>query len=346
MTTCPNCGHKITDEDKVCPQCGFNLEKYRQDFFTDAHQKAKYEDDETTRKMVSRLAYRQEFYPEKQNTTVGKMIAWIRQNATLVFLLGVLLLIIMSFSRPIAWICFLILMIWLLIVCDRAEKIEQYTVDQRLTAKINQLGSNVFNRVEGRNQKIRTRSQKFESQHPHFENHMAKVRARRSHHYNYVQLSVIFTAFVSLIVLFSGSGASIAEDLYTEKMTISKVLLDLANRLLASGQTSIYSLLIYVVWLCLILIPILVIYNIFRNDRKGNWLAFLFSLVETVFLIYLVFRMSTIERANTGMFRQITSQLRNEAISVGASTYFLLLANILTTGLSAYNLLGRRKQDE
>lgn len=25
MTTCPNCGHKISETDDVCPNCGFNL---------------------------------------------------------------------------------------------------------------------------------------------------------------------------------------------------------------------------------------------------------------------------------------------------------------------------------
>ncbi|EFG55502.1 hypothetical protein C5L18_001290 [Lactobacillus amylolyticus] len=34
MTTCPNCGQAITANDDVCPKCGFNLKKYREDFFT------------------------------------------------------------------------------------------------------------------------------------------------------------------------------------------------------------------------------------------------------------------------------------------------------------------------
>lgn len=34
MTTCPNCGRPITDDDKVCPNCKFNLEKYRETFFS------------------------------------------------------------------------------------------------------------------------------------------------------------------------------------------------------------------------------------------------------------------------------------------------------------------------
>ncbi|MCT7689117.1 MAG: zinc-ribbon domain-containing protein, partial [Lactobacillus crispatus] len=28
MTTCPNCGHKISETDDICPNCGFNLKKY------------------------------------------------------------------------------------------------------------------------------------------------------------------------------------------------------------------------------------------------------------------------------------------------------------------------------
>lgn len=107
MTTCPNCGHTISDTDDICSNCGFNLKKYRDDFFTDAHKKAKYEKPDEGIRIASRAAYREEFYPEKQNSTVQRMIAWVRQNATLVFLLGVFLLILMSFSRAADWGLFL-----------------------------------------------------------------------------------------------------------------------------------------------------------------------------------------------------------------------------------------------
>ena len=49
MTTCPNCGHEISETDDVCPNCGFNLKKYRDDFFTDQHQKAKFEEPDEIR---------------------------------------------------------------------------------------------------------------------------------------------------------------------------------------------------------------------------------------------------------------------------------------------------------
>lgn len=346
MTTCPNCGQPIDENDEICPQCGFNLNKYRDDFFTDQHQKAKYEQPGDAGKIASRAAYRKEFYPDKQNTTVQKMIAWIRANATIVFLLGVLLLFIMTFSRSLGWIVFLLLLVWLFITCDRAEKIEQYTADQRLTDKINQVGSNMFNSVAEGNQKIRSRGKKFEVEHPRVGNHVEQVKERHSKNhwrYSYIQLSVILTAFISLIVLFSGSGASIANVAYTEKMSISKVLLSLANHLLASGQTSVLALSIYLIWLLFILFPIFIIYNIFKNTKSSQWISFILSLIETIFLIYIIFRLSTVERANTGVLRQLTSQLLTYATSVGASTYFLILANLMTTGLSAFNLFSKKK---
>ena len=160
MTTCPNCGHKISETDDICPNCGFNLKKYRDDFFTDQHQKAKFEEPDEGEKIISRAAYREEFIPEKQNTTVQRMIAWVRKNATLVFLLGVLLLILMSFSRAAGWTSFLALMVLLYIVCDRKDKIEQYTVDKRLTQKIDRIGSDVFNRVDARGSRVKEKARK------------------------------------------------------------------------------------------------------------------------------------------------------------------------------------------
>ncbi|MCT6903462.1 MAG: zinc ribbon domain-containing protein, partial [Lactobacillus sp.] len=128
MTTCPNCGRPITDVDVTCPNCHFDLQKYRETFFTDQHEEAHFEDEKTAKKIASRKVYRQEFYPEKQNSVIERMLQWIHVNSMIVFLLGIALLIIMSFSRSFGWICFFALLVWLYFVCSRAEKIERYTV--------------------------------------------------------------------------------------------------------------------------------------------------------------------------------------------------------------------------
>lgn len=337
MTTCPNCGKSITETDEVCPNCGFNLKKYRDDFFTKqkVHEQRSHSEQNSPK---SRANYRQEFKPQKQNSTVQKMILWIRSNATIVFLLGILLMIIMSFSVSLGWISFLALMIWLYIVCDRSAKIEQYTSDRRLTEKINQIGSDTFNSIEDRSEKFRSRNKKFEESHPKLENQVEHVKKQRKIHFSYTQLSVVLTAFISLVVLFSGSGASVVNNIYDQKMSISKVLLTFGGRLLSSGQTAVYSLIIYLVWLLLILFPIFIIYNIFKNTKKSQIGAFILSLIETVFLLYIVFRMSSSTRANTGVLSALTSQLLTYAVSVGASTYFLILSSVMTTALSLYNM--------
>ncbi|WP_075917338.1 zinc ribbon domain-containing protein [Lactobacillus acidophilus] len=345
MTTCPNCGHKISDTDDICPNCGFNLKKYRDDFFTDKHQKAKYEEPDEVEKIASRAAYREEFSPEKQNSTVQRMIAWVRKNATIVFLLGVFLLILMSFSRAVGWICFLILMVWLFIVCDRKEKIEQYTADKRLTQKLNQVGSNIFNRVDEHEDKVKTRGREFVQKHPRVETQVREIRRQRQHRYSYIQLSVILTALISLIVLFTDSGAAVSAVSYTQKMSISNVIFSLAGRLLSSGMNSFEALVLYIVWLLLFLFPIFIIYNILKNTKSSQVLAFILSLLETVFLIYIVYKMSSTMRASTGVLAQITSQLITYAVSIGASSYFLMLASILTTGLSGFNIF-KHKQNQ
>lgn len=348
MTTCPNCGQAITANDDVCPKCGFNLKKYREDFFTKQGIKEKNATDSEAKQKeeatTSRAAYRKEFQPQKQNSTVQKMIAWIRSNATIVFLLGFLLLIITSFSVSLGWICFFALMIWLYIVCDRSAKINQYTADKRLTEKINQIGSDTFNSIADRGEKLRLRNKKFEEHHPKVEGEIEKVKNRKRLHFNYSQLSVILMAFMSLVVLFSSSGASVVSSVYDEKMSISEVLLSFGGRLLTSGNTALYSLIVYLVWLLLILFPIFIIYNIFKNTKKSQTIAFVLSLIETVFLVYLVFRLSSSSRASTGVLSQLTSQLLTYAVSIGASTYFLIISSLMTTVLSLYNLFHRNKQ--
>lgn len=264
------------------------------------------------------------------------MIAWVRQNATIVFLLGVFLLILMSFSRAAGWICFLALMVWLFIVCDRKDKVEQYTADKRLTEKINQVGSNIFNRVDEREDKVRTRSKEFAEKHPKVESQVREIKKQRSHRYSYVQLSVILTALISLIVLFTDSGASVSAVSYTQKMSISNVIFSLAGRLLSTN--SLQALILYIVWLLLLLFPIFIIYNVLKNTKSGQILAFILSLIETIFLIYIVYMMSSSVHASNGVVAQITSQLISYAVSIGTSAYFLLLASVLTTGLSGFNI--------
>lgn len=334
MGVCPNCGEKITSTDQVCPNCGFNLAKYRETFFADNEKP----------KVQSRAQYREEFKPKKQNSVVQKMIAWVRANATIVFLLGVVLLIIMSFSRPLGWISFLVLMVLLFIVCDRKEKIEQYTADVRLTQKINQVGSDMFNTVEKHSEKAKQREKKFEEDHPKVAQHVEKVKNEKAHHISYVPISIILMAVINLIVLFTGSGASISNISYTGHLSIAKVAFGLANRSL-TNQNWVVAGILYLVLILLIVFPIYIIYNTLKNTKKSKFLAFLLALVETAFLVFSVFRLSEPVTSSSGILGQVTSQLLTYAVSIGASAYFLILVSVILSILCGYNLF-RKSQAE
>lgn len=335
MTTCPNCGQSVTKDDDICPNCGFNLKKYRDTFFEDDSEK------KSVSSQPKRAQYREEFRPKKQNTTIQKMIAWVRSNATIVFLLGVVLLVIMSFSRALGWTSFLVLMVWLFIVCDKADKIEQYTADKRLTEMINKMGSDVVNTAKEHTDKVRKKGKDFTETHPHVNRHVEKVKERSKSKFSYIQLSVVLTSVISLIVLFTGSGAAVADVSYTQKLSLSKVILNLANRLLSSSHTSMSAIILYVFWLLLVLFPIFIIYNIFKNTKNSQFFAFILSLLETAFLIYIVFKISN-NSSNHGMIGELTNQFLMYAVSIGSSAYFLILASLLTTGLAGYNYFKKR----
>ena len=338
MTTCPNCGRPINDADVTCPNCHFDLQKYRETFFTDQHQKANYEDEEAGKKIASRKAYRQEFYPKKQNSVIERMLQWIHVNSMIVFLLGIALLILMSFSRSFGWICFFALLVWLYFVCSRQEKIDRYTVDERLTQKINQLGSNMFNDVAESKEKVKSKSRLAQKGIKYKENVQVKK------HFTYVQLLVVLVAVINLIVLFTGSGASVLDVTYGQKMSITRVVFGLAGRLFSSNATLLSGVLLCVIWLIIVLIPLFIIYHTLRDSKKSRAIAFLLSLVETVFLIYIIYRMSNSSLSNRGILHSITSQLLLYAVSIGASTYFLILASVMTTGLTGYNLFRHRQK--
>ena len=336
MTTCPNCGRPITDEDVKCPNCHFDLQKYRETFFTDQHQKAVFEDETTGKKIASRKLYRQEFYPAKQNSVIARMLKWIHVNSMIVFLLGIALLILMSFSRSFGWICFFALLVWLYFVCSRQEKIDRYTVDERLTQKINQLGSNMFNDVAESKEKVRSKSRLAQKSIKNKESAPVKK------HFSYVQLLVVLLAIINLIVLFTGSGASVLDVTYSQKMSITRVTFRLAGRLFSSNATLLSGVVLCVIWLVIVLIPLFIIYHTMKDTKKSRIIAFSLSLIESIFLIYLIFRMSNSSLSNRGILHSITSQLLLYAVSIGASTYFLILASVMTTGLTGYNLMRHR----
>ncbi|GFO98538.1 hypothetical protein LHEH8_02940 [Lactobacillus helveticus] len=80
-----------------------------------------------------------------------------------------------------------------------------------------------------------------------------------------------------------------------------------------------------------------------KNTRSSQVLAFVLSLIETIFLIYLIYKLSSSSRAATGVMSQLTSQLITYAVSLGASAYFLILSSALTTVLSGYNLFKKKE---
>lgn len=128
---------------------------------------------------------------------------------------------------------------------------------------------------------------------------------------------------------------------YTQKLSLSKVILNLANRLLSSSHTSMSAIILYVFWLLLVLFPIFIIYNIFKNTKNSQFFAFILSLLETAFLIYIVFKISN-NSSNHGVIGELTNQFLMYAVSVGSSAYFLILASLLTTGLAGYNYFKKR----
>lgn len=335
MDSCPICGKKIDNHDQTCPKCGYNLVQSRLNNQSSEKQKDA---------AVSRAAYRKEFKPTRPNSTVQRMIEWVRKNATIVFLLGVFLLIVTSFSAILGWITFFALMSWLFIVCNRSDRIDRYVVDQKLTQKMNQIGANAVNSISDESVKVKEKREKFQSKHPKLSKKVSKIKSTRR--YSYVQISIILLALVNLILMFYSSSSAVVDNMYTQKVSLSKVLLTVGRMMLASSQTVPSAILVYGIWLLLLLIPIFTVSNILKNTPKGQRKAFLLSLIETIIVGYIIYHLSNNLRANSGIFSQLTSQLIVYAASVGTSIYFLIFTNTITTVLALYNLLTRKEDKE
>ncbi|WP_297817576.1 zinc ribbon domain-containing protein [uncultured Lactobacillus sp.] len=334
---CPNCGADVRPEDEVCPHCNFDLKKFRSDYSTITPESENVSDAQELASTSRRSQrFQENTAPKKQNGTVAAMIQWINVNSTIVFLVGIGLLILMSFSRPLGWFTFFALMVWLFVVCDRHPNTEQYTADKRLTEHVNKVGSDVLNSFENTQQKVAQRRIK-EGKQPISQEIDHTIKEKRSA----TQLGVVLMAALSLVVVFYGPFSSSSMQGF-QSLSISKMLLSLG------GLGGKYILIGYGLWLALVLIPIAIIVLTIRNKTHNRKIVFILSLIETILLLIAAFELIFmnagsvvgISATNVTSNAKIQKMMAN-AISFGVSAYLLLISSILTTIIAGKSLKNR-----
>ena len=263
------------------------------------------------------------------------MIQWIQVNSIIVFLSGIGLLILMSFSRPLGWICFFALLIWLFIVCKKNPNTEQYTADQRLAEKVNQVGSDVANSVQNHHQKLKTKRIE-RGKKPIEEEITQTIKEKRTT----LQVGVILLAIVNLLVLFFGPFSSPLVNNY-QTSSITKVLLGIGG---LGGKDFFVG---YGLWLIFFLIPVFIIVLTIKNKRNNRKIVFFLSLLETIFVILVAFEIIFMNAGSLVGFNrlqnsQVVSQIITNVISFGISSYLLLISNLLTTWLAWRSLRNKK----
>lgn len=329
---CPNCGANVSPEDEYCPHCNFNLKKFRSDYFTTSQSQAAPSQEASATGRRSQRS-QETIAPKKQNSTVAAMIQWVNVNSTIVFLIGVGLLILMSFSRSLGWFTFFALMVWLFVVCDRHPNTEQYTADKRLTEHVNKVGSDVLNSFEDTQAKVAARRIK-KGKEPFSQEIKQTVKEKRSA----TQLGVVLMAALSLIVVFYGPFSSSSMQSF-QSQSISRMLLSLG------GLGGKYMVIGYGLWLALVLIPLAIIVLTIRNKVNNKKVVFVFSLIETILLLIAAFELIFMNAgsivgitANTVTSGAKLQKMMANAISFGVSAYLLLISSILTTIIAAKSL--------
>lgn len=307
---CPNCHEDLPKGARRCPNCGFELPVKRED------------------------------YHQSSNSTVSNMIAWIKANATLVFWIGIGLMILTSFSWQLGWFCLLALLIWLFIICEKKADVSQYVADQRLEADVDRVGSKIVNHVEKRETHLKEKRQQREE--AKGESRPVRVKRKRTSW----QIGILLMALISLLVIFFGPFASYSMMGFSSGPSIARSLLSIG----ALGGKHILTG--YGLLLLLILVPGSIICLTLRDGEKFRVLIFVISLIETILLLYVAIRLVFLDAgANLGVVnnQQLAqsklSQVLYNAISFGVSSYLLLLSNIITTVLTFKNWQYFKKQN-
>lgn len=325
---CPNCGEDVKSTDKQCPNCHFDLEKFRNEFFTGQNQ-TRNESSDNRQKQETRFVKKIE--PKKQNSTIASMINWIQVNSMIVFVVGIILLILTSFSPSLGWwSCFFALLIWLFIVCDKnkGKVTEQYTVDQRLTEHVNKVGSDVVNSFEEGENRVKAHRQKIDNKLGRDPEAIKKVVKQKR---TATQLGVVLIAVLNLLLVFSGPFSSGMMQGY-QTLSISKALLSIGR---FNGK---YLLIGYGMWLLLVGVPIAIIILTIRNGKNNKRIVFLLSLIESIVLVICAVELifmnagSSLGITNNAATNSVEIQrIVANAISFGVSTYLLFVSSILLT---------------
>ena len=324
---CPNCGEDVKPTDKQCPNCNFDLEKFRNEFFT-GQNPSRNEENSNNINREKRTVKKIE--PKKQNSTIATMINWIQVNSMIVFVVGIILLILTSFSPTLGWACFFALLIWLFVVCDKnkGKTTKQYTVDQRLTEHVNKVGSDVVNSFEEGENKVKARRQQIDTKLGRDPDAIKKVvRQRRTA----TQLGVVLIAVLNLLLVFSGPFSSSMMQGY-QTLSISKTLLSIGR---FNGK---YIFIGYGMWLLLVGVPIAIIALTIKNGRNNRQIVFGLSLIESVVLVICAVELifmnagSSLGITNNTIANNVEIQrIVANAISFGVSTYLLFVSSILLT---------------
>lgn len=324
---CPNCGEDVKSTDKQCPNCHFDLEKFRNEFFTGQNQ-TRNESSDNRQKQETRSV--KKIAPKKQNSTIASMINWIQVNSMIVFVVGIILLILTSFSPSLGWSCFFALLIWLFIVCDKnkGKVTEQYTVDQRLTEHVNKVGSDVVNSFEEGENRVKAHRQKIDNKLGRDPEAIKKVVKQKR---TATQLGVVLIAVLNLLLVFSGPFSSGMMQGY-QTLSISKALLSIGR---FNGK---YLLIGYGMWLLLVGVPIAIIILTIRNGKNNKKIVFLLSLIESIVLVICAVELifmnagSSLGITNNAAANSVEIQrIVANAISFGVSTYLLFVSSILLT---------------
>lgn len=324
---CPNCGEDVKSTDKQCPNCHFDLEKFRNEFFTGQNQ-TRNESSDNRQKQETRSV--KKIAPKKQNSTIASMINWIQVNSMIVFVVGIILLILTSFSPSLGWSCFFALLIWLFIVCDKnkGKVTEQYTVDQRLTEHVNKVGSDVVNSFEEGENRVKAHRQKIDNKLGRDPEAIKKVVKQKR---TATQLGVVLIAVLNLLLVFSGPFSSGMMQGY-QTLSISKALLSIGR---FNGK---YLLIGYGMWLLLVGVSIAIIILTIRNGKNNKRIVFLLSLIESIVLVICAVELifmnagSSLGITNNAAANSVEIQrIVANAISFGVSTYLLFVSSILLT---------------
>lgn len=259
----------------------------------------------------------------KKRKPLDKVTDWISQNGMIILVVALIIILLMSASRPLGFTALVIGVILIYVMVQTQPEEHESKLNKQISTRIDYVGKRMSNNLEER---------VASPQNPSAERQKLDDRVGGLN----LNLLVILMAAITLILVFYGPFATTEVFGLESKTSIYQTSLVIA-------QTGMNAAIMSYGFLTIVIGGPIAIILLTLSKRKHTKLwSFIISAVESIVLIAvmasLIYLMNTVEEGSlVSIFSTKLANILNMTVGFGISSYLLLVSSLVTSVTAALN---------